>query len=490
MNRQIRRVGVAILLVFVVTFLNLNWIQVIQAEKLAGDDRNVRVLLKEYSIRRGAIISADAQTVANSVETPDEELKFLRTYPTGPLFAHVAGYYSVVFGRGGLERSHNRDLTGEGGVLTMQELGDRLLGGEREGDTLFLSIDSRLQKAAAEGLGNQKGAVVAIEPTTGQILALVSFPSFDPNPLSSHDSKEVRAAWDALQSDPNKPMLNRAVGEAYPPGSTYKIVTASAAIEHGRGVDTAFPVQSEYLPPQTDKPIGNFGGRSCGGTMSEAFKISCNTFFAQLAAELDQSDFEETAAGFGFEEGGEAPPIDLDARASRFPTRDQLKSPAFRAQSGIGQFNVAATPLGLLLVAAGVANGGEVPVPKLVKEIRDARGTATERAEPEVWRRAISDDTALAVKSLMVSVVAGGTGRGAQISGVPVAGKTGTAETGREGEPPHVWFVAFAPADNPKIAVVVLVENGGDLRDEATGGRVAAPIAKRVIEAHRGIAKW
>lgn len=490
MNRQIRKVGLAVLLVFGAIFANLNWVQVIRADQLAGDDRNVRVLLKEYSIRRGAILSADGQTIAVSEETPDAKLKFLRTYPTGPLFSHVAGFYSVVFGRAGLERSHNRDLTGEGGVLTMQELGDRLLGGEREGDTLFLSIDSRIQKAALEGLGAQKGAVIAIEPSTGQILALVSFPSFDPNRLSSHKSEEVRAAWESLQNDPNKPMLNRAVGEAYPPGSTFKIVTASAAIEHGRGVDTSFPVQKEYLPPQTDKPIHNFGGKSCGGTMTDAFKFSCNTFFAQLAAETDQSDFEETASAFGFEERGESPPIDLDARASRFPSRDQLKSPAFRAQSGIGQFNVRATPLGMLLVATAVANRGEVPVPKLVKEIRDARGTVTEGAGPEVWKRAISSDTASAVKALMVSVVAGGTGRGAQISGVPVAGKTGTAETGREGEAPHVWFVAFAPADNPRIAVVVLVENGGDLRDEATGGRVAAPIAKRVIEAHRGVAKW
>lgn len=487
MNRQIRRAGLVILLLFGVVFININWIQLIRAGKLADDDRNLRILLKEYSIRRGAILAADGVTVGASEETPQEELKFLRTYPTGPLFAHVSGFYSVVFGRGGVERSHNKALTGEGGVLTMQDLGDRLLAANREGDTIFLSIDSRVQKTATEALGKQKGAVVAIEPATGQILAMVSLPSFDPNALSSHKTDEVRAEWDRLQADPTKPMLNRATREAYPPGSTFKIITTSAALDHGRGVDTTFPTRSEYLPPQTDKPIHNFGGRSCGGTMTEAFRVSCNTFFAQLAAELEQDDFESTAQDFGF---GEIPPVDIAASASKFPSSNELRSPAFRAQTGIGQFNVAATPLQMALATAAIANRGSVPAPKLVREIRDVRGAVTERTEPQVWKRATSEVTAAAVKALMINVVTNGTGRGAQIPGISVAGKTGTAQTGREGEPPHVWFVAFAPADAPRIAVAVIVENGGDLRDEATGGRVAAPIAKKVIESYRQVAEW
>lgn len=490
MNRQIRRAALALLLMFGAIFLNLNWIQLIRAGTLANHQRNTRLLLKEHSIRRGAILSADGQTIAESTQTPDDELKFLRTYPTGPLFAHVSGFFSVVFGRDGLERSQNQALTGEGGVLTMQELGDRLLGGEREGDTLFLSIDSRVQAAATEALGNQKGAVVAIEPSTGQILAMVSVPSYDPNPLASHNTEEIRAAWDRLQADPNKPMLNRAVREAYPPGSTFKIITASAAIEHGVGTDTSYPSVSQYLPPQTNRPIHNFGGRSCGGNMTEAFRISCNTYFARLAAELSQDDFQETARGFGFEDDPDVPPIDLPAEPSKFPTEEQLRSPAFRAQSGIGQFNVAATPLGLALATAAIANGGEIPIPRIVSLIRDSRGEVIERSEPEVWRRAISPDTAATVKALMINVVASGTGTRAQISGLSVAGKTGTAQTGIEGAPPHVWFVMFAPADAPRIAVAVIVENGGDARDEATGGRVAAPIARKVIESHRGVARW
>jgi peptidoglycan glycosyltransferase len=486
-NNQIRSVGLAALLVFGIVLANLTWLQVIRAETLVNHERNLRLLLREYSIERGAILSADGQTLAQSQPTQNEELKFLRLYPHGQLFAHVTGFYSLVYGREGLERTHNKDLSGRGGVLTIQDLGDLFLGRGQKGDTLVLSIDSRLQTAASEALGNRKGAVVAIDPLNGQVLAMAAFPSFDPNPLSGHSPDEIRAAWQAHQNNPDKPMLNRASAEAYPPGSTFKVVTAAAALEAGRGVDTAYPAGTEYQPPQTDRVIHNFGGASCGGTMADALRVSCNIYFAQLGAELSQEAFEATANGFGF---GEVPPLDLRTGPSRIPSPENLRSPAFRAQAAIGQFDVTATPLQMALVAAGIANDGQVPVPKLVKEVRDARGVVVDQASAEVWREAISPQTSETLTQLMVSVVESGTGTGARIAGIKVAGKTGTAQTGREGDAPHAWFIAFAPADAPRIAVAVIVENGGDLGNDATGGRLAAPIAKRVIETYREVAGW
>lgn len=487
MNFHIRRLALALLLLFGAVFIKINWLQLVRAERIAEHPRNLRVLLREYSIERGPILSADRQTVAESLPTPQDELKFLRSYPTGPLFAHVTGFYSVVYGRSAVEQFQNPVLTGRGGVLTMQDLGDRLLGGRQKGDTLILSIDSRVQAAATEAIGNARGAVVAIDPVTGQMLALVSSPSYDPNVVSQHDTAAIRENWDALNANPAKPMVNRATAERYPPGSTFKVLTAAAGLEHGFGVDTSYPASRQYQPPQTDRLIHNFGGASCGGNMADALRVSCNTWFARLGAEMPQAALEETSEAFGF---GDRPPLELRTVESRIPTSEQLRSPAFRAQAAIGQFNVAATPLQMALLTAGIANRGEVPVPKLVSEVRDVRGAVVEQARAEVWRRAISDATASTLTELMTAVVEAGTGRAAALPGVRVAGKTGTAQTGREGEAPHAWFLAFAPAGAPRIAVAVLVENGGDLGSEATGGRVAAPIAKRVMEAYRTVAGW
>jgi peptidoglycan glycosyltransferase len=485
-NRQVRRVALIILIFYGIVYLNLNRIQLVQAEKLANDPRNVRLLLKEYSSERGAVVSADGKTLAQSKPTPQETLKYLREYPLGPLFAQSVGYYSVVFGRDRIERTYNRALTGAAGVLTVQDIGDRFLGKGNPGDTVELAIDSEVQQAATAALGNRKGAVVAIDPETGEILAMVSSPSFDPNPISGHNGTVIRKAWDALQADPDKPLLNRATSESYPPGSTFKVVTAAAALEHGKPVTTTYPSQAQFVPPQTDKPIGNFGNHACGGDMADALRASCNTYFAHLGADLAPGDLEETARNFGF---GETPPLDVQAARSRVPSADDLRSPAFRAQSAIGQFDVSATPLQMALVAAGIANGGQIPKPRLAKRVRDFRGIKVETFQPEIWKEAISKETADTLTRLMVDVVDNGTGKAAAIPGVKVAGKTGTAQT-REGEAPHAWFICFAPADKPRIAMAVVVEHGGDLGNEATGGKLAAPIAKAVLEAHRKVGLW
>jgi len=486
-NRHIRFVAYGILVLFGVVFVNLNLIQVINAESLAGHEANLRTLLREYSIERGPILSADGETLARSEPTPEERLKFLRTYPAGPAFAHVTGFYSFIFGREALEDSYNDALTGRGGVLTMQDLGDSLLRGGRRGDTVIVSIDTRVQNAAIAALGSRKGAVVAVDPRTGELLAMASFPPYDPNPLSSHSSQQIREIHQALGADPNKPMLNRAINEAYPPGSTFKVVTATAALEHSKGIDTRFPSSGRYQPPQTDRTIGNFGGGSCGGDMADALRVSCNTYFARLGAEISADDFSETLRNFGL---GERPPLDIRAAASRIPSEDEIDSPAFRALSAIGQFEIRMTPLQMALVAAAVANGGSMPTPSIMKEIRDVRGTVVRQPEDREWRRAMTEETASIMKGLMVNVVRSGTGRRAQIAGIEVGGKTGTAQAGQEGVAPHAWFIAFAGDANPRIAVAVIVENGGELGSEATGGVVAAPIAKAVIEAHRSVAGW
>lgn len=486
MNKQIRRVAFAVLIMFGAVFLKLTWIQLVRAEELATHPSNTRLLLKEYAIARGAILTSDNQILAQSKKTPDGELKYLRVYDQGPLFAHITGYYSVRYGRTGVERAFNKELVGKGGVITIQDLGDRLTSEGERGDDVVLSIDSRMQQAATQALGDRRGAVVALEPSTGKVIAMYASPTFDPNPLSQHAAEGQKQAWQSLNADPIRPLLSRATGSIYAPGSTFKLVTAAAALESGRGVDTSYPDAKEYTPPQTDKPIRNFGGSTCGGDMAESLKVSCNTYFARLGAELPKGALEKTARAFGF---GERPPLETSVAVSKLPTEQQLKSPAFAAQSAIGQFDVAATPLQMALVAAGIANGGQVPEPRLVSEVRDARGKVIDETSSKIWRQAVSPQTAEALKQMMIAVVNDGTGRGAVIPGVSVAGKTGTAQVGATGEANLAWFVAFAPADSPKIAIAVVIEGAGDPRNE-TGGRLAAPIAKKVLEAHRGVGGW
>lgn len=485
MNKQIRRAGYSVLILFGALFVNLNWIQLVKAEKLANHPANTRLLLKEYALERGAVLSSDGQTLAISRPTPEARLKYLRTYDTGDLFAHVVGYYSIRFGRDRLERSMNKELSGRGGVITMQDLGDRLLGKGERGDTIVITIDSRVQTAARDALSGHKGAVVAIDPVNGEVLAMVSLPSFDPNPLSQHSSEGQEQSWNALNADPSKPLLNRATLSTYPPGSTFKVLTAAAAIQNGKGGVT-YPSSSGFTPEQTNREIRNFGGGSCGGDLADALRVSCNTYFARLGAELGGEALSETARSFGFDE---APPFDIRTTRSRMPSPDALRSPAFSAQSAIGQFDVAATPLQMALVAAGVGNNGKVPVPRLVKEVRDARRTLLEQTKSEMWKEALIPEVAAQLKSMMIQVVKSGTGTRAAVDGVEVAGKTGTAQFGVEGRDTIAWFIGFAPANNPRIAVAVVVEGAGDSRNE-TGGRLAAPIAGTLIDAHRKAAGW
>jgi peptidoglycan glycosyltransferase len=474
-NRQVRRVGIAVVACFLALFLQLNYLQVVKADSLAHDPRNVRAVKRAFSDPRGEILTADGTIVARS-QPVDDQFERLRTYPTGPLFAHVSGFFSFNYGASGVEHVYNEDLSGRRVEEQFRNLGDWLIGKERTGDAV-LTLSNVAQQAARDALGDRKGSVVVLDPSTGEIVALWSFPSYDPSPLSSHSAKAAQAAFDGYTKDPTNPMLARAYRERYPPGSTFKVVTASTAIETGTATtQTGYPVLRFLDLPQSDKQLHNFGNSACGGTMAESFRRSCNTTFGRIGLDLGDKLVDGMKA-FGITEDV---PFDLPEAPSAGPAAGSFKrnQPSF-ANAAIGQGDIAVTPLQMAMVAGAIANSGVVMAPHVVREIRDPDGRVVRRIGPAEWKRAVQPPTAAAVTEMMKDVVRAGTGTAAAVPGYTVAGKTGTAEA--PGGPPHAWFIGFAPAEAPRFAIAVIVERGGDLGDEATGGRVAAPVAGKVL---------
>jgi peptidoglycan glycosyltransferase len=479
---------VAVLVLFVFLFGAVNYIQVFAASDLANNPANKRLILLEYRVDRGDILARDAATVLAESRPTGGQLKFLRRYPDGPLYAGVTGYYSFVFGRSELEQAYNDFLAARATELFPTNLVDEILGRPKRGATVITTIDPQLQQVAAEALGERAGAVAAIDPRTGEVLVLVSQPTFDPNPLSSHDGKEIRRAWDVLNEDPGKPLLSNANDQLYPPGSTFKLITAAAALENGLGPNSTVPNPPELELPQTTETLENFGGEHCLGgapqiTLAQALQVSCNVAFGQFGLKLGAERLVEQARRFGF---GRKIDFDIPFAEGRFPEPSffEERIPAI-AFSAIGQQDVATNPLHMALVAGAIANGGILMQPQLVREVRDPQGLVIRGFEAREWGQAMSPENAAILTQMMEAVVASGTGTAARIPGVTVAGKTGTAQHG-EGEAPHAWFVCFAPTEDPAIAVAVVVLNGGDLGSEATGGAVAAPIARAVLEAALG----
>jgi peptidoglycan glycosyltransferase len=481
-NTQIRRLGIVLAVLFVLLFVQLNRLQVIEADRLNDHPANTRAVVRDFARPRGVIQTADGVVVASSTPTGGE-FERLRTYPEGALFAHLTGYFSFTFGADGVERTYNDALTGRDRRLSIDRLGDLLLEKDQTAN-VTLTVSKRLQQVAAQALANRKGAVVAVDPRTGAILAMVDFPSYDPNPLAAHDQDAVRETWERLNADANKPLLPRAYRERYFPGSSFKVVTAAAGLSTGVATPTqpVYPTLTELRLPQTTRPLRNFGGGRCGGPLPEALRVSCNTSFAQLGLDLGADRLAAAAEAFGF---NEAPPIDLPfAIPSTVPAPSEFARdrPAL-ARSAIGQQDVTATPLEMALVSAGIANGGVIMTPHVMAEVRDAEGRVIESFAPRPWTQAVPPGVASTVRDMMVGVVQRGTGTRGQIPGIPVAGKTGTAETGRNTT--HVWFTAFAPANDPRIAVAVMLEDLPNV-DEATGGTLAAPIAQTVMRAALG----
>ena len=479
MNTPLRRLATVVLVMFVALMAGTTWVQYVQAEKLNADTRNVRTLYREFGNARGPIVVAGE---AIALSTPvDDSYGYQRTYTQPELYSTLTGFYSVVNGRTELEKAANDELTGRGDRLFFSRIRDLLTGRQPEGAAVDTTIVPAAQQAAFDGLGGQQGAVVALEPSTGKILALVSTPGFDPNVLASHDITAASAAYQALNSAEGNPLRSKATQERYPPGSTFKLVTAAAALEGGQFTpETTLPAPVRLTLPQTTATIGNFGGGGCGSdpiTLANALRVSCNTAFGQLGLDVGADALREQAERFGFNDPDLT--IPMPVVESVFPAEMDLP---VTAQSAIGQRDVQATPMQMAMVSAAIANGGQLMTPYVVQTVRSADLSRVSETKPELYSTAVSPGTAASLRDMMVGVVDSGSGTAAKIPGVQVAGKTGTAQTS-DGQAPHAWFTAFAPADAPRVAVAVFVKNGGNAGDEATGGRVAAPIAKAVIEA-------
>lgn len=477
MSRPIRRISLVLGVLLVALIANVTVIQVV----LAGDYRdrqgNQRVLLEEYDVERGPIL-VGANPVARSVETGDT-LTYLREYDNGPMYAPITGFYSLIYGATGLERTENRVLTGKSQLFAIDRAEQLFAGREPRGGAVTTTINARAQRAAFNGLRGKKGSVVAIEPATGRILASAQSPSFDPNVLSSHDPNEIRSYYNALEADPAKPLLNRPIVSLNPPGSTFKIVTAAAALASGRFTpDSVLPGPRAYNLPNSTKKIRNWNGQACGEknlvTLRQALAISCNTAFAWLGNELGAEALRQQAQLMGFDESFEIP---LRAATSRFPEDPDAPQ---TAMSAIGQFDVRATALEMAMVAAAVGNNGTLMTPYMVQEVRGPDLAILKTTQPREFAEAMTPLDAVQMTEMLVNVVDNGTGTNAKIAGVRVAGKTGTAQTGND-NPAVAWFVAFAPAQSPEVAVAVVVEDAG--APEVSGNQLAAPIAKKVIEA-------
>ncbi len=486
-DRQIRRLGLAFLVLFVLLLAQVNYLQVFAANRLANNPANQRLLLEEYDVDRGNILARDERTVLARSRPTSGQLKYLRTYPGGSLYGQITGYYSVVYGRSALESAYNDYLAGRAAELLPQNLVDEILGRPKRGATVVTTIDPVLQRTAEDALGNLPGAVVAMDPKSGQILAMYANPAYDPTPLASHNPKAVRAAWKRLNDTPSKPLLSRASQELFPPGSTFKLVTTAAALENGMKPSTTFPNPAELDLPQTTNTLQNFGGEHCLGgapqlTLAQALTVSCNVVFGEIGLKLGADKLVTQAQRFGFDQDV---PFDIPFAEGSIPSASQFMDdlPGV-AYSAIGQQSVGANPLQMALVASAIANGGVEMRPQLVSEIRDASGRVVKSFGPSEYGRPISARTAGELTGMMVQVVESGTGTAAQIPGVQVAGKTGTAQ--HPNGNPHAWFVCFGPAQNPQVVVAVIVLDGGSLGSEATGGHVAAPIAKAVLEAALG----
>ncbi len=479
MNDPVRRLSAVILIMFLALMTAASWIQVVSASSLNADGRNVRTLYREYGNFRGPFI-IDGERIAYSAPVADP-YNYLRSYSDGDLYAAATGYYSIVFGRSGLEQTENQLLNGTADSLFWSRLGDLFAGREQEGASVELTIRSAIQRVARDALGDQRGAVIALDPRTGAVLAMVTSPTFDPAALATHNTSDANDAYSALLSDASGPLVNRTInGDTYPPGSTFKLVVAAAALDAGYTPDTQIYAPRELKLPQSTRTLRNYGGSACSPTdsmtLANALRISCNTAFASLGMSLGWGVVERKALEFGWRDEFQIP---LIVTPSGLPSDiDDART----AQSSIGQYDVRATPLQMAMVSAAIANGGTLMTPYLVRNARAADLRVISESTPTAYGIPLTTAQAADLTEMMIGVVNAGSGVAARIPGVSVAGKTGTAETGRD-EPPHAWFTGFAPADNPVVAVAVIVENGGNLGSEATGGRVAAPIARQVMEA-------
>ncbi|GAB3206264.1 peptidoglycan D,D-transpeptidase FtsI family protein [Marinactinospora thermotolerans] len=478
MNKPIRRLAVFTMALFGVLLLNVTWIQAVQAEWLREHPYNSRQYTEQLTIARGPIVAGNEQ-IAYSEPIQDSD-RYQRVYEHPELYAHPVGVFRSGSANG-IEQTENSFLDGSDSRLFVRNFLDMLTGEESKGATVNLTLDPKAQQAALEAFQSiapdKKGAAVALDPQTGAVLASVSLPTYDANSVASVENPgDAADQWVAYENDPNQPLLNRAFNERYPPGSTFKIVTAAAALENGASPDSTMDAPDQLQIGGASLPNATPGGTCNGGspdTLAHSIMISCNTSMANWAKSLGADTMAAQAEAFGFNSGTMEVPVDV--AESLYPADIDEN---FLAMSGIGQGNVEATPLQMAMVAAGVANGGDVMKPYLVESVQGPDLSEITAATPEVYSEAVSSQTAEELTQMMIGVTEGaeGSGPSGAIPGIQVAGKTGTAETG-DGDT-HNWFISFAPANDPQVAVAVVVERGN-----SSGNTLAAPIAKEIMEA-------
>ncbi len=481
MIRYIRWCAYFCALLLVALLVNVGRVQVWESAGYGANPANKRPAIERYAEPRGDI-TVDGRPVTGSRDSR-QLLRYERTYKNGPLYAPVTGFASQTYGTSLLERTEDPVLSATDPGLSAFPLWYELSRGRPGGGDAVTTIRASMQLAAYAGLAGKRGAVAAVEPATGRILALVSSPSYDPAVLSGTGPK-VKEAWEKLNADPAKPMLNRALRETYPPGSTFKIVTAAAALDAGVVSDVDAPTETPdpYPLPGTSTLLPNAGTGCADASMADAVQWSCNTVMAKIGVQVGLRGMTEAARRFGFNDAG----LRVPAWVSR-SNFDTDMSPDQLALSSIGQFNTKATPLQMAMVAAAVANGGELKAPYLVDRTTQDDGDPVRRADQRSLGRAMTPLTARRMQELMVKVVESGTGRNAAIPGAVVGGKTGTAQHGvGNAGTPYAWFISWAGPRGgrpPAVAVAVVVEDASAVRGDISGNGAAAPIARAVMEA-------
>ncbi len=481
MNKPLRRVAIFCGLLVFALLLRDNWVQFVQADSLKNNVHNRRVMMQEYAQPRGDII-VDGKPVTGSTTVSGSDFKYKRTYTNGPMWAPVTGFASQAFGSNSLENIEDKILTGQDDRLFFNRTIDMITGKKQQGGDVVTTLNAKAQAAAYNGLGNKKGAVAAIDPQTGKILALVSTPSYDPGSIAGMSNQDKQNWTNLKPNDPDSVMIDKALRQTYPPGSTFKVVTAAAALENGLYSNIDQPTDSPlpYTLPNTTTELKNEGNIPCkNATLQVALQFSCNTVFGKIGADLGKDKMLAQAKKFGFDQTIDTP---VRAVASNFPT--SMDKPQ-TALSSIGQFDTAATPLQMAMVASAVANDGKLMQPYMVDQLRAPNLNVIEQTQPKVFSQAMSPATAQKLQQMMETVVQDGTGTMAKIDGVTVGGKTGTAQHGINNSAlPYAWFISYAKtAQGSPVAVAVVVEDGNANRDDISGGGLAAPIAKSVMEA-------
>jgi penicillin-binding protein A len=470
-NAHLRRTFYVFVAGFVALVGMLAYWQVYARESLANNPDNGLQTQRAISAPRGLILAGDGETVlARSVGHESENgTVYDRVYPQGAPFSNVVGYWSTKYGATGIEIGENSELSGTAEPATLDELINQISGGPQPGNNVVLTLDPELQRVAYEGLASSvtgRGAVVAVDPNNGEILAMASSPSFDPN--------NIDQTFPELSRDPDAPLVNRAVQSLYPPGSTFKVITASAALEAGVSPTQEFVDDGTYeLPGYT---VHNFQGKKYGKvTFTQALVYSINAIFARIGVEIVGAQaLAQMAYDFGF--GDSYDEFSLPVSASNLGPPASEWTPGTTAQTAFGQGQVSTNAFQMALVAATVANDGKMMEPRIVREIRSPDGIILDRPTPSVRHEPLPPQTARTLNAMMQKVITEGGLSVAEIPGVKVAGKTGTAEAPPGA--PHSWWIAFAPADDPEIAVCAMVENGG------RGDKAALPIADQVMEAY------